>query len=345
MSWSAAPSRLSLHKSTPPNPGDSAALRRAALREPLTRRDGVKLREECFDGHRVKTMRETVWEWRDAVEDNRDTWATYENQDGDRETVEMTDRFTPEKFDQRYAQLNDLVDGVKEAFGRRRLTTVLISPTASSTDDDGYPRPPVDHMLDLKESEDAINSALDRVLDGYRWERILLPEQHKSGYIHWHWAILIDGSISPEEFQPVIESHLNNCPTAEREAHQILPDEPKKSAVSVRESVENLPAYLMAYTLGEGDEYGHDPLEAPEERQMMLALLWATNRRYWRPSEGARDYMKYGEYDLPDWWATLFERWKLVGFSNGENGELHELPPEWTGGGVTMFETWEPPPG
>jgi len=336
-------SRLSLHKSTPPKPGDSAALRRAALQEPPTKRDGVKLRSECWDDDGdLRPMREVVWEWRDAVEDNRGTWATFEDREGDRVSAPMRDRFTPERWAQRYAKLNDLTDGLESRYGRR-LTTVMLSLTASSTDGDGWPRPLVDHVLDLDESKDAVNTALDRVLDGRRWHRIALPEQHESGYIHWHWAIFVDGDVDAEEFRPVIEAHLRNCPSAGREGHRILPDDPDESAVSVRESAENLPAYLTSYTLGDGGEYGHDPLEAPEERQMMLAVLWATNKRYWRPSDGAQEFMTFEPDESPE------GEWELIGLSDGEDGELQELPPGWSGGGVRLLETWgledQPPPG
>lgn len=333
------PSRPSLHKSTPPKPGDSAALRKAALRQPLTEREGegVTLRRECFDdAGDVLPWREILWKWRDAVRDNRDVWATFQNDEGEQITAELTDRFHPDVFEKRYAKLNDLVDGLETEYVDEAMTTVMLSLTASSTDDEGYPRPPVDHLLDLRQSEGAVNTALERALDGYRWERVVLPEQHESGYIHFHWAIIVEGRVEPEDFQPVIDAHLRNCPTADREAHRILPDDPKKSAVSVRNEGESLPAYLMAYTLGDGDEYAHDPLEAPEERQMMLALLWAANARYWRPSDGAQRHMT-----LPN--VTEGE-WCMVGLRDGRDGELHELPEDFSGGGVVMIEVDGVPP-
>lgn len=297
----------------------------------------MNLRAECFEEGRPVTWRECVHRWRAAVKDNRDTWATFENQDGDRVQSELGDRFTPEKWEERYAKLNDLEDGVRNDYGRR-THTVLLSFTASSTDENDNPRSPVDHMLDLEQSKDAVNSALDRVLRGRRWTRLALPEQHKSGYIHWHWAVFVDGPVDPEDFQSVIDSHVRNCPAAEHSAHEILPDDPQKSAVSVRhvgdrEDGMNLAAYLTSYTLGDGDEYGHDPLEAPEERQMMLALLWATNKRYWRPADSAQQHMKHTP-------QTTLDEWELIGISDGQDGELHPVAPE--SGGVTMFETLPP---
>lgn len=334
MSQAGDVSRPSLHKSTPPKTGDSAALRRAALAGPATIQEGVNLRAEAWDADgNLKSMRKIVWEWREAVKNNRDTWATFEDEDGEQATAKMTDRFHPDVFDKRYAKLNDLVDGLQDEYAM--TTTVMLSLTASSTFEDGHPIPPVDHLLGLDESKDAVNSALDRVLEGRRWERVVLPEQHESGYLHWHWAIIVEGRVRPGDFQPVIDAHVRNCAGAEHEGHPICPDDPNESAVSVREEGESLPGYLMSYTLGDGDEYRHDPLEAPEERQMMCALLWATNKRYWRPSDGAQRHMSLDR--------EVSNEWELVGFRETPDGTLHEVPEDWSGGGVQMFETRPPP--
>lgn len=189
-------------------------------------------------------MRKIIWEWRESVRDNRDTWVTFENEAGEEVSAEITDRFHSDVFDKRYAKLNDLVDGLEDEY--TTLTTVMLTFTASSTTEEGYPRPPVDHLLDLDASSGPVTAALDRVLDGKRWERVAIPEEHKSGYIHWHWAVLVEGRVEAEEFQPVIDAHLRNCPGAERDAHEILPNDPDRSAMSVRRDGESLPAYLMA---------------------------------------------------------------------------------------------------
>ena len=277
-------------------------------------------------------MREVVWEWRDAVRDNRGTWATFEDADGNQTASQLTDRFHPDKFDQRYAKLHDLVDGLEDEY--TTVTTVMLSLTASSTTEDGYARAPADHFMDVLASNGAVTTALDRVLEDRRFERIVLPEQHESGYTHLHWAVMVEGRVEVEDFAPVIGAHVRNCPTAEWDGHQIDPENPKESAVSVREDGESLPAYLMAYTLGDGEEYGHDPLEAPMERQMMYALLWAMNKRYWRPSNGAQSYMAF-DHDVEG-------EWELIGIRDGIDGEMHEV--DGAGGGVITFQTRWPPP-
>lgn len=333
-------SRPSLRKSTRLEQTCRRPVSGTSLDQPLTSRDGVKLRAECFDEQGVKSWRDVVWEWRYSVQDNRDTWATLEDSNGEQMDVQVKDRFTSDEWEKRYAKLNDLETGLREDYGRR-LHTALISITASSTDADDNPRPPIDHLLDIEQSNGARTTALSRIFDDKRYERVALPEQHKSGYIHWHYAIFFDGKLSADDFQPVINAHLNNCPTAGEEAHEIRPDDPSGSSVVVRHvgdgnegEISNLAAYLTNYTLGEGDDYGHDPLEAPQERQMMLALLWAANKRYWRPSNGAQSYMSRSSESTEDW--------DLLGIKDGIDGELHEITPGM--GGVTMLETFKPPP-
>jgi len=328
-------SRPSLRKSTRPIPGDSGSLRRAALRQPVTTRSGVDLRAECWDqeGETIRSMREVVWEWRHAVQDNRDAWGTFEDAEGNQTVSELTDRFHPDKFDERYAKLNDLVDGLEDEY--TTVTTVMLSLTASSTTEDGYARAPGDHFTDVLASNGPVTTALERVLEDRRFERIVLPEQHESGYVHLHWAVMVEGRVEVEDFESVIGAHVRNCPTAEWDGHQIDPDNPKQSAVSVREDGESLPGYLMAYTLGDDEEYGHDPLDASEERQMMYALLWAMNKRYWRPSDGAQSHMVL-DHDVEG-------EWELIGIRDGIDGEMHEV--DGTGGGVITFETSWPPLG
>ena len=90
----------------------------------------------------------------------------------------------------------------------------MLTFTASSTDDSGNPLPPVDHLDGLLESWDAIRRSLDRVLDENRYERLAILEPHKSGYIHIHMAVFVDGKVTSTDFEPVIESHVNNCDLA-----------------------------------------------------------------------------------------------------------------------------------
>ena len=95
----------------------------------------------------------------------------------------------------------------------------------------------------------------------------------------------------------------------------------------------NLGSYLAEY-LG---MYEEDPLDAPEYIQAFNALLWATGRQRWRPSNGAQEYMGYDP-------SLLEPEWELVGVTYDGGETVEPLNPH--GGGVDWVETWDdrPPP-
>ena len=97
--------------------------------------------------------------------------------------------------------------------------------------------------------------------------------------------------------------------------------------------LDELAIYLAEY-LG---TYGEDPLEQPEHVQKANAVLWATEKQRWRPSNGAQEYMATNQ-SPPD------PDWELVGIEDGE-GEIHEVGEN--SGGVTKMKTMipgQPPP-
>jgi hypothetical protein len=314
----------------------------------------VTLREEVVvhDEHGADAVRwsEGTRRWRDYVEESRGSATVFENASGDRVRGGDPNRFAPEYGDKQYAKLKDLERGVRADYGKR-LHTAMVTLTASPRDGEGGLLAPVDHLDELLESNEAVMRALRRVTDGRRSERLVILEPHKSGYIHIHIAVFVDGVVLAEEFEPVIEAHLRNCDQAGREAHRIAPSDPDtRSAVSVNhvgsergdDEIENLGTYLAEY-LGTYE----DPLEQPDHVQAANALLWATQRRRWRPSNGAQEYMKQEKGD------DEVTEWTPIGVEDAE-GELHEFPtdPE-TGevkhpGGVTTDTTFtvedDPPP-
>mgnify|MGYP006287245539 CR=1 FL=1 len=312
------------------------------LRTPLTERDGVTLREEVRDfgalDERATSTRGGVWRWRDYIEEKRGVSAVFENSKGDRVTGGDPHRFAPEYADKQYAKLKDLERGVRDDYGKR-LHTAMLSFTCSTTDDSGEPRPPVDHLLELDESRYAVDRALDRALEGRRWERLAILEPHKSGHLHLHMAVFVDGPVTRETFAPVIEAHLRNCPGAGEEAHRLHHPDPKKRVVSVNHvggdraenTIENLGTYLAEY-LG---TYGEDPLEASEYVQIANTVLWATQKRRWRPSRGAQKYMATNRTD------DLLSDWELVAIRDGD-GEEYEVSER--SGGVATFTTGTDPP-
>jgi hypothetical protein len=294
--------------------------------------------------------------WREYIKESRQTDAIFENAEGDRVAGSDPNRFDPAYADKQYAKLKDLERGLRAEYGKR-LWTGMLSLTASSTDDDGRPRPPVDHLVDLDGAPDswdvdtdgsweAVRRELYRVMDGRRWEYLAILEPHKSGYLHIHIAVFVEGVVSPETFRPVVEAHLRNCDSAGRDAHDLDADDPDARPVSVKHvgsdrgenTIGNLGTYLAEYL----HTYNGDPTDAPAHQQAANAVLWATGKQRWRPSQGAQEYMATNRSDDDS-------EWELVGIRDGE-GEVYET--DGDSGGVERIATCtdvrerdrEPPP-
>jgi hypothetical protein len=295
----------------------------------------VTLREEVRDVYSLEVDEADTWNhatnrWRDYIRDKEDVTTVFRNDAGDEARGSKPHRFHPDYADKQYAKLKDLERGISDAYGKR-LHTAMLTFTASSTDDDDNPRPPVDHLDDLLASWDAVTTALSRALEGRRFERLAILEPHQSGYIHVHMAVFVDGPITASTFHPVIRSHLRNCDGAEWDAHDLEDD----STISVHhagadrdvdgDGLDELAIYLAEY-LG---TYGDDPLDQAEHVQASNALLWATERQRWRPSNGAQQYMKTPQRDET---ATT---WELAGIERDD-----EMIPCGPGsGGVDRFTT------
>jgi len=312
-----------------------------SLKLPLTQQDGISLREDVRDfgnleGARPLSWRESVHRWREYIEDTEDTDAVFQNQEtGEYYAGSTPHRFDPEYADKQYAKLKDLERGLSRDYGKR-LHTAMLTLTASWCPD-GEPLPPVDHLLELDSSWESVRRELSRQLEGTRWEYLAILEPHKSGYLHIHIAVFVDGVVTRETFAPVIEAHVRNCAIAGPEAHDTDDD----STISVRhaggdrsfvedvddnrESISELAIYLAEY-LG---TYGDDPLDAPDQQQMANAVLWATGKQRWRPSNGAQSYMAAFSSDDDG------TQWELVGVRSG----TEYYPAVSSGGGVDRFET------
>jgi hypothetical protein len=316
------------------------------LKQLLTREDGVWLREDVRDvgaleGARPVSWRDSVREWRQYILDNEDVDTVFKNTEtGQYYAGSSPHRFDPEYSAKQYAKLKDLERGLSADYGRR-LHTAMLTLTASSSPD-GEALPPVDHLNALDGSWEAVRRALARQLDGRRWEYLAILEPHKSGYLHIHIAVFVDGVVTPSTFAPVIDAHLRNCDLADREAHR--PDD--DSTISVRhagaerdldndDQLDELACYLAEY-LG---AYGEDPLDLPDHVQMSNAVLWATGKQRWRPSNGAQQYMKAYPKEDPDEESP----WELAGMRRGT--EYYPAVGD-AQGGVDRFVTtteWDPP--
>jgi hypothetical protein len=302
----------------------------------MTERNGVKLRQEARDVIDLEHDSAVSWEhctnrWRQYIEDKKDVVTVFEDDAGNRAKGSKPHRFHPDYADKQYAKLKDLERGISDEYGKR-LHTGMLTFTASSTTDDDEPRPPVDHLDDLLAPWNAVTTALDRAMDGRRYERLAILEPHGSGYLHVHMAVFVDGVVTSGMFEPVIETHVRNCNGAEWDAHDLDDD----STISVRhagadrdldddDQLDDLACYLAEY-LG---TYGDDPLESAEHMQQSNALLWATGRQRWRPSNGAQEYMKTPEQDEEP------TTWEIIGIEKDD--EL--VPCDGNSGGVDTFTT------
>jgi len=237
---------------------------------PLTTREGVEIREECavegYSGKNVsKKLPDCVEEFRRWCIGYEDRYAVFGQKEADtKKKAPLNNAFSPDYTERYYARFADLERGLKEEYGAR-LHTALLSLTCSNTDEHGNLLPPVDHLLDLEESYDAVRRALSRALDGYRWEYCAVLEPHKSGYTHIHIGVFVDGKIEESDFHPVIDAHLRNCDRAERAAHDYNSFDESERPISIfhngkktndrSKELENLSAYLSEY-LG---NYGNVP--------------------------------------------------------------------------------------
>lgn len=326
-----------------------------SLSRPLTERDGVSLREEVrdldrLDGARPLSWRGAVRQWRQYILDRRDTDTIFQNQrTGEYAAGGDPHRFDPDYASKQYAKLKDLERGLRDEYGKR-LHTAMLSLTASSTDAHGRPLPPVDHLDQLLSSWDAVRRELARQLDGRRWEYLAILEPHESGYLHVHIAVFVDGVVTQSDLAPVVEAHVHNCDLAETAAHE--PDDDGTISINrvgldrhelhaaaegaeiANANIGNLGTYLAEY-LG---TYGDDPLEAPPHQQMSNAVLWATGRQRWRPSQGAQSYMAYDGASDPDDGESP---WEVAGVVSGTEYHPVEGDPS---GGVDRFVTATDPP-
>jgi hypothetical protein len=283
---------------------------------------GAELREEVtydkLDGVGAVDWAEATDRFRTWYDDARGSQIVIENEVGDRTSFRTPNRFTPDYREMLYAKAQSLERGLRERWGKL-LHTAMLTLSASSTDDSGNPLPPVEQLDELLSSWEAVRRALSRVLDGREWEYLAILEPHESGYVHIHLGVFVKGPVVAEQFQDVIDAHLRNCDLAGEEAHEIVPETPDESAVTVRrashpsrqDGIQNLGAYLAAYMAG---EYGKEATEMPEHVQRFYTVMWATGRQWFRPSNGAQELMQPPEDD-DDELEELQPDWEVVGLA------------------------------
>jgi hypothetical protein len=297
----------------------------------LANEDGTQLREDvCFDsleGIEAVDWQEATDRFGDWYDGQRDTKIVIENELGEQSAFNTPNRFTPEYREMLYARSQALERGLRERWGKL-LHTAMVTLTASTTDDSGRSRPPVEHLQELLSSWESVRRSLHRVLEDREWEYLAIIEPHESGYAHVHLGVFVKGPVVVEQFEPVLDAHVRNCRSANQQAHELTEQVTvrKASHPSRNNGVENLGAYLAAYMAG---EYGTEATEMPAHVQRFYTIMWATGRQWFRPSNGAQELMQ-----PPDDGGVDEHDWQLVGIApDGEpDEELIEIDPTCTAG-------------
>jgi hypothetical protein len=310
----------------------------------LANEDGTQLREDvCFDsleGIEAVDWKEATDRFGEWYDGQRDTKIVIENELGEQSAFNTPNRFTPDYREMLYARSQALERGLRERWGKL-LHTAMVTLTASTTDDSGRSRPPVEHLQELLSSWESVRRSLHRVLEKREWEYLAIIEPHESGYAHIHIGVFVKGPVVVEQFSPVLDAHVRNCSSANQQAHDLTEQVTvrKASHPSRNNGVENLGAYLAAYMAG---EYGTEATEMPDYVQRFYTVMWATGRQWFRPSNGAQELMQ-----PPDDGGGDEHDWRLVGIAPGgePEEELIEIEPEEsTGVRYRIVRTDMPPP-
>mgnify|MGYP006276741869 FL=1 len=173
-----------------------------------------------------------------------------------------------------YAEMNgwlrELCGGDRPSGGQTTASyddphIALVTLSGSSTPD-GERLGPVDHANALRESWSDVYHTLRNTMrsKGLNWQYDRRSEPHtgkrgdrvgrNSCYSHDHIVIVVDGAVTPADFRPLIEKHVETCEIAAAQAHDLdIQDWNANSddvgTVTVRkpENLENTAAYVADY--------------------------------------------------------------------------------------------------
>jgi hypothetical protein len=258
-----------------------------ALR-PLSVEEGRTLRTEAVlelsEGPQAAPWYSVLNEWRSWYDDYDSMHAEYEGPEGETHRTRLENSYQPEYGKRYYARLKDLERGIERAY--EGLSTVMLTFSASTKNQEGSPRCPADHMRDVAGGWDTARKQLHQVLSGENWEYAKVWEPHTGGergaggYGHLHVAVFVDcNTVAAERFRPVLDSYVRRCKPAGREAHTV------ENAVSVSDEVHDLGCYISEYI----GIFGEEPLNRPITEQMFYATTWATGTRRLDFSNGAQE--------------------------------------------------------
>jgi len=261
--------------------------------------------------------------WLDGYTGENSGALLLENPDGEEVEKPANVRFGEHRAKKEYARLHNLHDGLEHEY--EDLHIAMVSLTASSRNDRGGLRCPADHLHDLDASRDAVMATLRRQLPNRRYCTAWILEPHKSGYGHRHLVVFVEGAVSRSVFEPLVDSHLNNCQPARKPAHEY--DE----CIDVKpvdrdgdDAVNSIAYYLTEYIADSFDSTE----ETPEHVEQFNTLLWATGKRRVGYSQNAYEHMETGyELHTGNEYDDTPTGWELIGYVD-EDGDVHRLDPE-----------------
>ena len=303
---------------------------------PLSVRGDLDLRAELVDedtgeAYDWSTVTSLYRRWLDGYTgDNRGS-LLLEDSEGNEIRKPASVRFDSHRAKKEYARLHNLHQGLEEEF--ENLHIAMISLTGSSRNDRGGLRCPADHLHDVDAPRNAVMTRLRRQLPNRRYETAWILEPHTpdsgsektAGYAHRHLVVFVEGAVPQSVFEPLIDSHLNNCVPAGKPAHQYDDCIKVQSVDREGEDAVNSIAYYLAEYISDSFDSTE---ETPEHVEKFNTLLWATGKRRVGYSQGAYDYMEIG-YELHT--GNEFDdsptSWELVGYVD-EDGEVHRITDE-----------------
>lgn len=307
----------------------------------MTRDPDRVCRDETFTDTEVLSWYDMVNSFEKYVESKQGLSHVLENQEEERLFINNSHRFEKEYKKKQQAKFYSVENKALENYGEEGLTTVMLTLSASPFKN-GNLLPPIDHLDSLLDPEKgswaSVRTAISRVLSEYEYEYMRILEPHtpdsgsyaSSGYAHSHIALLIDDSednIEAQDFEPVLDSHIQNCDTAGKSAHTV---DNSVSVTPYDSSQEGgVGAYLTAYM---GKTIDKEVQETERWFKRFLSLLWASNRRRVGFSNGANEWAKedyeekYNTEESSDSeeCENKGSEWEYIGIKKNEDEEVIE---------------------
>jgi len=338
--------------------------RPVSVRADTTLRDEAGVRKA--DGSdRSETWSHVLREFLGWYNDYRKMHLRFRNPDGDLVRSPMPNSHQPQYGDTYYARLKAL----ERQFLARADDpyVVMLTFTASTENANGGWRCPADHLRDVIESfTQHVRPALHRALgsngaDVDSWEYARVVEHHQTGYGHMHVPLFIDGEVTEEDLQPVIDTHLRHCDPAGASAHDYYAPEAQARPISVArvdtdlnpedydgtdDVIGNVGSYVAEYI----GSYGEDLFDRSIEELAFRAMCWATGSDRVDFSNGAQELIDAEledgeeiesdtpEQPDPDRWATEEEIEEIA--ADPDRSVSDELPEQdgWELDGIGIVD-------